>query len=112
MDYAAWKLFLDAAEFGSLSKVAVAYGTSQPHISRRVSELEQACGGRLFERNGRGVALASAMGQQLAKRLIGGETVTIDMPVTSIKPIRFHALWPVAVRSVVLHGRIRDSLGW
>jgi glycine/D-amino acid oxidase-like deaminating enzyme len=62
--------------------------------------------------NGRGVALASAMGQQLAKRLIGGETVTIDMPVTSIKPIRFHALWPVAVRSVVLHGRIRDSLGW
>jgi len=62
--------------------------------------------------NGRGVALASAMGQQLAKRLIGGETVTIDMPVTSIKPIRFHALWPAAVRSFVLYGRIRDSLGW
>jgi len=34
MDYAAWKLFLDAGEFGSLSKVAMAYGTSQPHISR------------------------------------------------------------------------------
>ena len=32
MDYAAWKLFVDAAELGSLSKVAVAYGTSQPHI--------------------------------------------------------------------------------
>ena len=62
--------------------------------------------------NGRGVALASAMGQQLAKRLIGGETVTIDMPVTSIKPIRFHAFWPLAVRSAVLYGRIRDSLGW
>ena len=61
--------------------------------------------------NGRGVALASAMGQQLARRLIGGEAAEIDMPVTTIKPIRFHPLWPVAVPSVVLYGRIRDRLG-
>jgi glycine/D-amino acid oxidase-like deaminating enzyme len=61
--------------------------------------------------NGRGVALATAMGQQLAKRLIGGETAEIDMPITSLRPIRFHALWPVAVKSVVLYGRIRDRLG-
>jgi glycine/D-amino acid oxidase-like deaminating enzyme len=61
--------------------------------------------------NGRGVALATAMGQQLAKRLIGGETAGIDMPITSVKPIRFHALWPVAAKSVVLYGRIRDRLG-
>jgi glycine/D-amino acid oxidase-like deaminating enzyme len=61
--------------------------------------------------NGRGVALATAMGQQLAKRLIGGEAAEIDMPVTTPKPIRFHALWPVAVKSVVLYGRIRDRLG-
>src|ERR1700730_8240590 len=50
VEYAAWKLFIDAAEFGSLSKVALAYGTSQPHISRRISELEQQCGGRLLQR--------------------------------------------------------------
>ena len=61
--------------------------------------------------NGRGVALATAMGQQLAKRLIGGETAEIDMPITALRPIRFHALWPVAVKSVVLYGRIRDRLG-
>ena len=61
--------------------------------------------------NGRGVALASAMGQQLARRLIGGEAAEIELPVTAIKPIRFHALWPVAVKSVVLYGRIRDRLG-
>jgi len=61
--------------------------------------------------NGRGVALATAMGQQLARRLIGGEKADIDMPITGLKPIRFHALWPVAVRSVVLTGRIRDRLG-
>ena len=61
--------------------------------------------------NGRGVALATAMGQQLAKRLIEGETAEIDMPITGLRPIRFHALWPVAVKSVVLYGRIRDRLG-
>jgi glycine/D-amino acid oxidase-like deaminating enzyme len=61
--------------------------------------------------NGRGVALASAMGQQLARRLVGGEAAEVDMPITSQKPIRFHAFWPVAVRSVVLYGRIRDRLG-
>ena len=57
MDYAAWKLFIDAAERGSLSKVALAYGTSQPHISRQIGELEHECGGRLFQRTGRGVVL-------------------------------------------------------
>jgi glycine/D-amino acid oxidase-like deaminating enzyme len=61
--------------------------------------------------NGRGVALATAVGQQLAKRLIEGEAAEIDMPITGLRPIRFHALWPVAVKSVVLYGRIRDRLG-
>jgi glycine/D-amino acid oxidase-like deaminating enzyme len=61
--------------------------------------------------NGRGVALATAMGQQLAKRLTGGETAEIDLPITAIKPIRFHAAWPVGVRSAVLLGRLRDRLG-
>jgi LysR family nitrogen assimilation transcriptional regulator len=68
VEYAAWKLFIDAAEHGSLSKVAVAYGTSQPHISRRISELEQACGGRLFERTGRGVVLTE-LGQRIAPKV-------------------------------------------
>jgi LysR family transcriptional regulator, nitrogen assimilation regulatory protein len=68
MDYAAWKLFVDAAEFGSLSKVAVAYGTSQPHISRQISELEEECGGRLFQRTGRGVVLTE-LGQRIAPKV-------------------------------------------
>lgn len=68
MDYAAWKLFVDAAELGSLSKVALAYGTSQPHISRRISELEQACGARLFQRTGRGVVLTE-LGQRMAPKV-------------------------------------------
>jgi hypothetical protein len=44
--------------------------------------------------------------------LIGGEMAGIDMPITAVKPIRFHALWPVAAKSVVLYGRIRDRLGF
>src|ERR1700745_1886661 len=68
MDYAAWKLFLDAAEFGSLSKVAMADGTSQPHISRQISELELECGGRLFERTGRGVVLTE-LGQRITPKV-------------------------------------------
>src|SRR5581483_8520447 len=68
MDYAAWKLFIDAAELGSLSKVALAYGTSQPHISRRISELENECGGRLFQRTGRGVAMTE-LGQRIAPKV-------------------------------------------
>ncbi|MGB8892718.1 MAG: LysR family transcriptional regulator, partial [Pseudolabrys sp.] len=68
MDYGAWKLFIDAAELGSLSKVALAYGTSQPHISRQISELEQECGGRLFQRTGRGVVLTE-LGQRVAPKV-------------------------------------------
>lgn len=68
MNYSAWKLFIDAAEFGSLSKVAVAYGTSQPHISRQISELERECGGRLFQRTGRGVLLTE-LGRRVAPRI-------------------------------------------
>jgi DNA-binding transcriptional LysR family regulator len=68
VDYAAWKLFVDAADLGSLSKVALAYGTSQPHISRRISELEQECGGRLFQRTGRGVVLTE-LGQRIVPQV-------------------------------------------
>jgi glycine/D-amino acid oxidase-like deaminating enzyme len=58
--------------------------------------------------NGRGVAMASAMGPQLARRVMGG---TIDMPVTSIKEMPFHALWRSGVAARVAYGRIRDMLG-
>lgn len=61
--------------------------------------------------NGRGVALSTAMGAQLARRLIGGSNAPIDMPITGIKPIPLHAFWPLAVTSAVLTGRARDRLG-
>jgi LysR family transcriptional regulator, nitrogen assimilation regulatory protein len=90
MDYSAWKLFIDAVELGSLSKVAVAYGTSQPHISRQIGELEQECGGRLFQRTGRGVVLTE-LGQRIAPKvrawLAGTEQLENDIRTVAGKPI-------------------------
>ena len=60
--------------------------------------------------NGRGVAMSTAMGPQLAKRTLGGETAAIDMPITGLKDIPFHGLWKSAVAARVLYGRIRDYL--
>jgi glycine/D-amino acid oxidase-like deaminating enzyme len=61
--------------------------------------------------NGRGVALSTAMGEQLARRLVDAKNAEIDIPISGIKPIPLHALWPLAVTAAVLAGRARDRLG-
>ncbi len=90
MDYLKWKLFIDAAELGSLSKVAIASGKSQPQISRQIAELERECGARLFQRNGRGVALTE-VGQRIAPRvrawLASTEQLASDLQATAGKPV-------------------------
>lgn len=58
--------------------------------------------------NGRGVAMATAMGGQVARRLLGQE---VDMPVTSIKPVPFHGFWKLGVAARVWQGRVLDRLG-
>jgi glycine/D-amino acid oxidase-like deaminating enzyme len=58
--------------------------------------------------NGRGVAMSTAMGPQLARRALGGE---IDMPITTLKQIPFHGLWRSAVSARIAYGRVRDYLG-
>lgn len=68
MHPAALKLFLEVAELGSFSKVAIARRTVQSHISRQISELERECGARLFRRTGRGVLLTE-LGLQIAPRV-------------------------------------------
>jgi len=60
--------------------------------------------------NGRGVAMSTAMGPQLAKRTLGGEAAEIDMPITDLKEIPFHGLWKSAVAARLLYGRVRDYL--
>jgi LysR family transcriptional regulator, nitrogen assimilation regulatory protein len=116
VEYAAWKLFIDAAELGSLSKVAVAYGTSQPHISRQISELEQECGGRLFERTGRGVVLTE-FGQRIAPQvrawLAGTDQLVNDVRSSAGTPIgkvRLGSLPSMAHPLVsTLHKRLKEQ---
>jgi len=90
MDHAAWRLFIDAVELGSLSKVAAAYGVGQPHVSRRIGELERECGGRLFQRTGRGVVL-TGLGQRVAPKvrswLASTEQLANDIKATSGMPV-------------------------
>jgi glycine/D-amino acid oxidase-like deaminating enzyme len=61
--------------------------------------------------NGRGVAMGTAMGREIARRLTGTAAERLDMPVTSIKPIPFHGFWKLGVLAKVWEGRVRDRLG-
>jgi glycine/D-amino acid oxidase-like deaminating enzyme len=60
--------------------------------------------------NGRGVAMGTAMGAQLARRIMDRSS-ELDMPITELKGIRLHALWPLAVSAAIAHGRLTEYLG-
>jgi glycine/D-amino acid oxidase-like deaminating enzyme len=60
--------------------------------------------------NGRGVAMATVMGAQLARRILDRSS-PFDMPISDMKTIRLHAGWPLAVHAAVAYGRFRDFLG-
>jgi glycine/D-amino acid oxidase-like deaminating enzyme len=60
--------------------------------------------------NGRGVAMATALGQQLARRITRPQ-LAFDMPVTDMKTIALHPFWPAGVKAAILYGRATDFLG-
>ena len=60
--------------------------------------------------NGRGVAMATALGAQLARRITQPE-LPFDMPVTDMKTIALHPFWPAGVQAAILYGRMSDFLG-
>lgn len=62
--------------------------------------------------NGRGVALATAMGRLLATRLVEGEETVLDMPVLPLKPMPMHRFWRLGVWAEVQRGRLLDRLGF
>ncbi|HEX3846026.1 MAG TPA: FAD-binding oxidoreductase [Steroidobacteraceae bacterium] len=61
--------------------------------------------------NGRGVAMGTAMGTQLARRILN-PSAPFDMPVTAMKGIALHAMWPLGVRAAIAYGRMKDALGF
>ncbi len=60
--------------------------------------------------NGRGVAMATTMGSELARRTMGGNAAEINMPITDLKSIPFQGLWRTGVAARITYGRIRDYL--
>lgn len=63
-----WQLFLQIAEYGSLTDTAAARDVAQSAISRQLGAIERSCGGPLFERTARGVRL-NEIGQRLYPRV-------------------------------------------
>ena len=119
-----WRLFIDLAEQGSLSKVSMLRDIAQPQLSRQLAELETQCGGALFTRHGRGVHLSElghwtlprvqawlAHTEQLANDIRSGSGVPIGevrigtMPST-VRPL----LCPVLARAKVLYPLVRISV--
>jgi DNA-binding transcriptional LysR family regulator len=68
IDVELWRLFVQIANHGSLTKVASARGVAQSVISRQLATIERICGGYLFDRTGRGVRLNEA-GQRIYPRV-------------------------------------------
>lgn len=66
-DFTLLKRFLAVVEFKSLTKAAIAHGTTQSALSLQIAALERDCGGRLFNRTGRGMALTE-LGARFAPR--------------------------------------------
>ena len=60
--------------------------------------------------NGRGVAMATAMGAQLANRILD-PAGPFDMPLTGLETIPLHSFWPLAVQGAIVRGRLQDALG-
>lgn len=62
--------------------------------------------------NGRGVAVASAIGTQLASVLLGAPLQNIDLPVVPVKQITLQPWWRVGAIPVILWNRAADRLGY
>lgn len=61
--------------------------------------------------NGRGIAMATAMGGVLADRIGGARRDDLPMPVSELTPIGFHRFHKIGVSFRLAYGRIRDRLG-
>jgi len=61
--------------------------------------------------NGRGVAMATAMGSEIAARLCGAAEADLAMPLAPLRPIPFHRFWRAGVAIRVARGQFADRLG-
>jgi len=62
--------------------------------------------------NGRGVAMATAMGKVMSDWATGVPDEALDFPVSQVQPIPFHRLRKLAVGATVARYRLLDRLGF
>jgi DNA-binding transcriptional LysR family regulator len=100
---ARWRIFLQVAGAGSLSKAATALDMPQSMVSRAVANLERQCGERLFQRTGRGVLLTEFGAQLLpgvARLAADADALADDIRSAGGRPVGevLLGLLPSAVR--------------
>ena len=61
--------------------------------------------------NGRGVAMATTLGQVLAAACLDDRALAVPFPVTPMRPIRMHALNMVGVAAMIAYYRVLDQIG-
>ena len=77
----------------------------------RVHELEPgvlACLGY----NGRGVAMATALGRVLGERVLTGDSAILPIPPSAMRPLPFHGLRRPVLELVTAWARLRDQMAW
>ncbi|GAN95061.1 FAD dependent oxidoreductase [Komagataeibacter europaeus NBRC 3261] len=60
--------------------------------------------------NGRGVAMATLMGREIARRVEGSGAGDLLLPASPVRPIPAHFGWRIGVAAAVIRGRIMDRL--
>lgn len=60
--------------------------------------------------NGRGIVIATLIGQELARLLSGTDAAEVALPLADLKPIPLHAVHRPIVRSIVGYYKLRDAV--
>lgn len=76
-----------------------------PHVHEPAPDLHIAVGC-----NGRGIAVSTALGRQLAERIIGLSPTEMDVPVSRIGTVPFHGFRGFGVKAATLYKRLQDRL--
>jgi glycine/D-amino acid oxidase-like deaminating enzyme len=99
--------------FGRLAKLNWDFGWSgyfavttdhAPHIHEPDPSLLIALGC-----NGRGIALSTAMGRLLAERILGRDARELEIPITRMRPVHFHAFRKIGIAAATAAKRAQDA---
>ncbi|KAE8754974.1 FAD-dependent oxidoreductase [Paraburkholderia madseniana] len=77
-----------------------------PHVHEPRSGLHIAVGC-----NGRGIAISTSMGIELANRVAGAQASDLSIPVTSLRNVAFHRFRALGVAAATQYKRMQDRLG-